>query len=799
MNLSSPSCEFTVIINLCGGVKEIQEYFMGHLKYDFFGVPIIKDIYKRVMYLVTTHNKPIPTIQDLKTDLSLSEESRKLFKNYKKFERIKTVSRAKLIIERLNQYRKVRLVYDCSQKTIEIMQKDKVNVDTVLGYYENVLEKSRTSMDMSDELLHIGKGGNASAIIRKILDGEAMTFIPTGFEQFDKINGGFGLGSLVSIAASTSGGKAQPLHCKIKIPNGWVTMGDVKLGQEVCTPDGGTAKVTGLFPQGIKDVYKITMLDGRATKCCKEHLWDVKTRFNKDSRTVSLGELIIWRKKHPNSDIFTVPVKKALYSKRVNLFIDPYIMGCLLGDGNLRGSVGLTNNDNDLLEIFRNRLIKGYILKKVKSTKMSYRVIREKNIGKNSKKGEYLNYYTRNIYNLGLLNKRAWEKHIPKEYLESSVEQRLELLKGLIDTDGYVGKGSRVSFSTTSNQLALDFQYLVRSLGGLCSIKPKITYYKYKGKRKKGRLSYNCFVTIGIVDLSNITRKKDRLQQKKSYKNNYIKSIEYVGKEECQCIVIDNPKHLYITDDFIVTHNSAMAVQLLINMYRSGYDVGLVSLEMKHEEILARILANISRVDCLQILRGDFSEKEKIRMEKAWIEFNELGVKNGNNYDIYNPKSEVDIKDVCYRLAAFNYSVMIVDYISLLKSASGKYDEMWKALGETARFLKRFAESKNMVGVLLCQLSEEHKIRYARAIKEHSDLVWSWFYNKEIAEETNHVITIDIPKARNQMTFSFKVDERFKYMLLEDSEDYRHEQNSVLGVPNGELDELNLNDDLDEY
>jgi len=292
MNLSSPSCELVAVINLCGGVEEIKEYFMGHLKYDFFGVPVIKDIYKRVMYLVTVHNKLIPTIQDLKTDLSLSEDSRKLFKNYKRFERVKTVSRAKLLVERLNQYRKIRLIYDCSQKTIEIMQKDKVDVDIVLGYYENVLEKSHTSIDMSDELLHIGKNGNASSIIRKLLDGEAMTFISTGFEQFDKINGGFGLGSLISIAASTSGGKAQPLYCKVKIPNGWVTMGDVKLGQEVCTPDGKTAKVTHIFPQGIKDVYKITLLDGRSTECCKDHLWKVYSKLTDSSTVIPLKEFI---------------------------------------------------------------------------------------------------------------------------------------------------------------------------------------------------------------------------------------------------------------------------------------------------------------------------------------------------------------------------------------------------------------------------------------------------------------------------------------------------------------------------
>jgi len=107
--------------------------------------------------------------------------------------------------------------------------------------------------------------------------------------------------------------------------------------------------------------------------------------------------------------------------------------------------------------------------------------------------------------------------------------------------------------------------------------------------------------------------------------------------------------------------------------------------------------------------------------------------------------------------------------VSLLRDSMG--EDSWRSLGEIARFMKMYAKSQDMVGVLLCQLSEDEKIRYSRTIKEHADNVWSWVYNKDIAQETGHIITIDQQKARNQQIFSFKVAEKFCHMSLTDCED----------------------------
>ena len=803
MRVTSPKSEIGAVVNLCNGLPEVQTYLMGALKAEYFGVPAVKEIFNRVEFLVQQHGKQIPTIGILAEDISLSDESRELFNDYKKAEKLKDIDRAKALLDVLEWYRKARICLNCSEKTLEILRKDKVNPSDVLNIYEQAVTDSQSSLGVEEDLMHIGENCTADSLVAEILAGKTTSFIPTGFKNFDDINGGFRRKGLIALAATTSGGKAQPLYSKIKTPNGWTTMGEIKIGDIVSAPDGTSTKITHLFPQGLKDVYKITFEDGRSTECCKEHLWRV---YNFDwsprEKTLSLEQIIEWRNKYKNS--LSIPLPKAVYGETQKLPIDPYILGCLLGDGSIVKRVIFINADSDIIQRFRSRLVQGYQLKFAE--RYGYTVIKTDKSYKGSllRKGKIFNYYIKEINKLGLRGTHSWDKFIPEIYKEASVEQRLDLVRGLLDTDGTVADLGAVSFSTTSYQLALDFQYLIRSLGGwskLRSGKENPSYiYRYKGKveRRPCRRSYTCSVSFPQPQLLfTLDRKKKRLSKKKNRKLR-IKSIKYVGKEVCQCIMVDHPNHLYITDDFIVTHNSALSIQLLINQYRAGYDVALVSLEMDHEEILCRILSNIAKVDSLHIMRNLTSDIEKKRMAEEWKKFVELGVKNKNKYSIYTPMEEgANIKQICYRLARHDYSVLIVDYVSLLDHGD---QEAWKALGETARFLKRYIARPNMVGVLLCQLSEENKIRYARAIKEHADNVWSWIYNSDIAEETGHIITVDQQKARNQQVFRFRLDEKFNYMTLTDCKDQILGQDPLINdFTRGAVEGLGIEDDLEEF
>ena len=445
MKENSPKMELEALVSLCIGNDEVQSYLLGALNTSFFGLSESQEIFRRVRHLVKEFGKNIPSVNILAEDLSLSDESREMLKKWKNISVAPSADKARVIVYHLDKYRKARICLKYSTKVYDLMRSSKADPELAIKSFADAVKESIASIDMEKDILHIGKDCNAHQLVADIINGKVTQMIPTGFENFDKVNGGFFRGSLVSLAATTSGGK------------------------------------------------------------------------------------------------------------------------------------------------------------------------------------------------------------------------------------------------------------------------------------------------------------------------------------------------------------SALSIQLLINMYRAKYNVGLVSLEMNHEEIITRILANLARVDSMLVKKNQMSKKEAIRMGLAWGKFAELGKKADNRYSIYTPRDYLLIEDICYRMARYKYDVLVVDYATLVKHEA----ESWIALSEIAKFLKRFAQINNMVTILLCQLSEENKIRYSGAIREHSDNVWSWVYNREIAQETGRIITIDQQKARNQQVFDFKIDERFDFMTLTDYKDDSEDPLTSDNYSNEE--EFSVEDDLEEF
>jgi superfamily II DNA or RNA helicase len=377
------------------------------------------------------------------------------------------------------------------------------------------------------------------------------------------------------IVSPPRSGKAQPLYSKIRVPGGWIKMGEVKIGDTISTPDNGTAKVLNIFSQGLRPVYRITFEDGRTTDCDKEHLWKVFNRrywHTKCERVLSL-ERIIKFKEDSKIQLY-IPLPKPIENVSKVLPIDPYVLGLLIGDGCIINNIGFSNIDNEVVKNLKEKLIPGYKLRKNKGNNVDYTIVLENKQPTTGKKGYYTNAYVKNLVSLGLYGKRSYEKFIPDIYKESTIEQRLELLRGLMDTDGAGDKcgftrlkykvqraGSTPYIGTSSKQLALDIQYIIRSLGGLCKIFPKKSFFTYKGEKKKGRIFYRCSIRYTKPEeLYKLHRKADNVKRNKNITLRCrIKSIEYLGEKETQCIEIDHPDHLYITDDFIVTHNTLIS------------------------------------------------------------------------------------------------------------------------------------------------------------------------------------------------------------------------------------------------
>lgn len=355
-------------------------------------------------------------------------------------------------------------------------------------------------------------------------------------------------------------GKAQPLSSIVYTPSGPTKMGYIKIGQEVCTPNGKTAKVLGVFPQGEKDVFEITFSDGSKTRCCDEHLWDVETRNNYKSGVLSTNFIRQKIKMPDGKRIYSIKTTKPVCFEQKQHKIHPYLMGALLAEGNFGSCVQITICNQDMFDKVCRVLPEGYSLKQQDDPlrPCDYNITRDKN------NGHWLvdSVLTDEIRRLGLKGKLSHDKFIPYEYLIDSVENRLELIRGLMDGDGTVTKnGMGCSLSSSSKELAENFKFLIQSVGGVCNICDKETTYTYNGEKLEGKISHRCFVSINnMTQLFSVDHKLDRIKEKtKRFTKRFIESIELVGKELCQCILIDDSDHLYLTDEFVVTHNTLLA------------------------------------------------------------------------------------------------------------------------------------------------------------------------------------------------------------------------------------------------
>lgn len=362
-------------------------------------------------------------------------------------------------------------------------------------------------------------------------------------------------------------GKSQNLNALIATPNGWVRMGDIKIGQEVLHHSGLVSKVTGIFPQGNRQSYKVTFSDGFFTYCDMEHLW-VTRESNRRRRKAGwvvkkLKEIVesglydnnttrralTGRQPTPKWDI---PIVSHINYKEKNFVIPPYILGVAIGDGNIcSGSITISIPDfqSEITEHINSlltedvQLVKAKISDNFPNSCPRYRITKQNTIRNN---------YHSEVIKLGL-NVKSGYKFIPKKYLQGSQEQRLELLKGLMDTDGSI-KDNRINFHTSSEQLAKDVCELIQSLGGIAILK------KYDRSKEEKGIEWRVNVRMSECPFKLSSKANLWRPAKRFFNRRYIKSVEIAKIEPHQCISVNSPDNTYITDNYIVTHNTMSAI-----------------------------------------------------------------------------------------------------------------------------------------------------------------------------------------------------------------------------------------------
>lgn len=402
--------------------------------------------------------------------------------------------------------------------------------------------------------------------------------IPTGIGKIDEaLEGGLGKGELGVIIGSSSFGKAQPLSSRILTPYGYKLMGDMQVGDKVIGRDGKPYKVSGVFPQGKRPIYRVTLSNGASCECDIEHLWSVNSLYQRSGKkyipglskhrddkyyvpdnsfkTLTLRQIIEKGVvKKGNRLNFKIPTSQPVQFEERPLFIDPYLMGYCIGDANMeRWTIAVGVKDKETVEHLLTPIIG-------EDLHMFYR--EKKDIWSFDISGN-----TRKVLMENVDYHKSDSKFIMDEFLFNSINNRIALLQGLMDSDGCANKNGSCEFSSKSPKLAEQVQWLVRSLGGFASIDIDDSGYYSEKYAKYIKCDKRYRVTISMCDpnipLFRMSRKQERVRYRTKWSDSlFIAKVEYVRDDDAQCIMVDSEEHLYLTEDFIVTHNTSMTTAM---------------------------------------------------------------------------------------------------------------------------------------------------------------------------------------------------------------------------------------------
>lgn len=353
----------------------------------------------------------------------------------------------------------------------------------------------------------------------------------------------------IAVSAGHGVGKMQAKSMIYEGIDGPAKWGDLRVGDKVWGPDGKPTLVVAVHENGVQPVYKVAFDDGSSTTCGADHLWTIQGRNGRrngrdDWITISTQEIIDRGVNRPNgkatANQWKVPKYLPVEYAEKHIPVGPYTLGAWLGDGS-SGKGQITGVDEGVFE---------------EVEKEGYTVTQHKTPAHRGVLG-----LTQGLREVGVLH----DKHVPDIYKYNTPEIRLAVLQGLMDTDGTVGKDNGCAqFTNTNKQLVDDVIWLTRSLGGKAKLQVAVKkpfYTNKKGEKVAGQPAYNVTVRLPKkMDLFRLSRKQKLINKdcEDRYLSRYIESIEYSHDEDCMCITVDRPDGLYLANEFIVTHNSAL-------------------------------------------------------------------------------------------------------------------------------------------------------------------------------------------------------------------------------------------------
>ena len=523
---------------------------------------------------------------------------------------------------------------------------------------------------------------------RRYAMGGAIDGLSTGLTDLDRVLNGLKGGRMYVIASRPKMGKEQPNSALVRVPGGWKRIDELLVGDDICSPDGAPSEVVGVYPQGVSDVYRVTFADGRTARCGIEHLWEVRHRKWAAPKVIDTRQLMVLIDNSPGR--YSVRMVSGNFEPAAALAVDPWLIGFLIGDGSLTTSVGFSTVDTEILDHVRETVGPIYSVRKYGSC--DYRIV--------TPRGQP-NPLLDNLRALGLYGCRSPDKRIPPHYLHGDRVQRLQLLRGLIDADGWVEKSGCVQIGTSSPGLAGDIRTLVWSLGGKCSRRVKPT---------KSLDSHVLTLNLGPQQVPAwLPRKVDRLKGGRGEQQWLtVKAVAAEGvEEECTCIKVSHPSELYVTDDYVVTHNTTLALNIAEHVtVVQGKPVSFFSFEMQQEELSEKITCSLGRIEHQRFRTGQLEDEDWSLAAAAIAKLQRAPLRLSRPH---NARVDSIIAQVRRLHAKKPQALVIIDYLQLLETSGS--ENRTTGIGEISRKLKMLSIDLDIPVIVLSQLSRSLESR----------------------------------------------------------------------------------------
>ncbi|MGH9186153.1 MAG: replicative DNA helicase [Acidimicrobiales bacterium] len=661
---------------------------------------------------------------------------------------------------------------------------------------------------LTDTLSPIGSllGANLDRLELLYERGEHITGVPTGFLDLDEILNGLQPSNLVVVGARPSMGKALALDTRIPTPTGWTTMGELAVGDEVFDEKGRPCTVThATAVQFGHQCYRVDFDDGASIIADAAHQWFVydypawKSLRERHYRHVEgysynphrnlalardqrsriryprvltteqlLNEGCQTPGRHPRPNWY-LPLALPLDTPEADLPVDPYVLGCWLGDGTTKGAA-MTIGEQDVIHFIAEFEAAGYSLALRGGT--SYAPTPVTGTGAWPGYRRPSRVLAGELRQVGLLGGAT--KHIPGAYLRASAKQRLALLQGLLDTDGSVvnGNGS-VELCLANRDLLAQAHELVCTLGH----KPGAIRQK-KISLRNGRLAMAWrFSWTPLDQVFRLPRKAWTLEARTSSNclggaapeavrtfgratRRTIVAVAPAPSVPVRCIAVDSPSHLYLAgESMIPTHNTSLALGMATHAALEAQRPVLVfSLEMSRLELSQRILCSEARVDSSKVRTGRLAEADWTKISHAVGRLAEAPIFIDDNPNL--TVMEIRAKARRLRSKVGDLGLVVVDYIQLMTGRS-KAESRQVEVSEISRSLKILARELDTPVLALAQLNRQLEtradkrpmladLRESGSLEQDSDVVMFIYRDEVYNPETPDRGTAEILVAKHR-------------------------------------------------